>query len=327
MPELDSRLLLDLLLGFIVLLFVPFGIRRGVAKEAMVSAGILLGALLGGAWAEEAGGWLADALGLEPLTGSFAVALAALLAGTFLIGYGAGGAVGNLRPGVPSRLAGGLLAAVNGVLFLSYLLLTIERWLQPGDALDDGIVTGTLMRRFDEVLLAGAGIVLLLIVAGWIVNAVRGPRPAVEAAVPPRSRPVRVASGADAGKFEPVAVSPPTGRAAPPLAETTPLPAEPAAGNPWQRPLGAPPANGRGGSSAGGSSTPADGDWLHRPGEAAAAGTTGRTAWIPPTSDGGRWFGAPGGAGGTTDDRRRCPTCGAQADPSDLYCQQCGKTL
>jgi uncharacterized membrane protein required for colicin V production len=209
-PELDSRLLLDLLLGFIVLLFVPFGIRRGVAKEAMVSAGILLGALLGGAWAEEAGGWLADALGLEPLTGSFAVALAALLAGTFLIGYGAGGAVGNLRPGVPSRLAGGLLAAVNGVLFLSYLLLTIERWLQPGDALDDGIVTGTLMRRFDEVLLAGAGIVLLLIVAGWIVNAVRGPRPAVEAgraaAVAPgpgrlrrRCRQVRARRGLAAG--------------------------------------------------------------------------------------------------------------------------------
>jgi len=327
-PELDSRLLLDLLLGFIVLLFVPFGIRRGVVKEAMVSAGVLLGALLAGAWAEEAGAWLADTLGVDAPTASFAVALAALLAGTFLVGYGGGAAVGNLRPGVPSRLAGGLLAAINGVLFLAYLLMTIERWLQPGDALDDGIVTGTLMRRFDEVLLAGAGIVLLLIVVGWIVNAVRGPRLAVETPVPPRSRPVRVAPGADAGKFEPVVVSSSPGRAAATVAETAPLPAEPdPGGNPWQRPLGGAPANGHGGSPAGGGGAPPGGEWLHRPGETATAGSAGRAAWNPPPADGGRRFGAIGGTEGGVEERRRCSTCGAQADPSDLYCQQCGKTL
>lgn len=322
MPELDSRLLLDLLLGFIVLLFVPFGIRRGAAKEAMVSAGILLGALLAGAWAEEAGVWLADAFGVDAVSASFAVALAALLAGTFLVGYGAGAAVGNLRPGFPSRLAGGLLAAINGVLFLSYLLLTIEQWLRPGGALDDGIVTGTLMRRFDEVLLAGAGIVLLLIVVGWIVNAVRGSRLAIETAVPPRSRPVRLVPGADAGKFEPVAVSSP-GRASATIVETAPLPSEPApAGNPWQRPLGGAPANGRGGPPAAGGAQPS-GEWLHRTGETATAGGAGQAVWSSTPGDGGRRF----GASASGEDRRRCPTCGAQADPADLYCQQCGKTL
>ena len=45
-PQIDTPLLLDILLGLVILLFVPFGIRRGVAKEAMVSAGVLLGATL-----------------------------------------------------------------------------------------------------------------------------------------------------------------------------------------------------------------------------------------------------------------------------------------
>jgi uncharacterized membrane protein required for colicin V production len=53
-PQIDTPLLLDILLGLVILLFVPFGIRRGVAKEAMVSAGVLLGATL----AER--GWRAD---------------------------------------------------------------------------------------------------------------------------------------------------------------------------------------------------------------------------------------------------------------------------
>ena len=46
MPQIDTPILLDILLGLVILLFVPFGIRRGVAKEAMVSAGVLLGATL-----------------------------------------------------------------------------------------------------------------------------------------------------------------------------------------------------------------------------------------------------------------------------------------
>jgi len=327
-PEIDSRLLLDLLLGFIVLLFVPFGIRRGVAKEAMVSAGVLLGALVAGTWAEEGGAWLADALGFDVATASFALALAALLAGTFLVGYGAGAAVGNLRPGVPSRLAGGLLAAINGVFFLSFLLQAIERWLQPGDALDDGLVTGVLMRRFDELLLAGAAIVLLLIVVGWIVNAVRGPSPAAEVAMAPRSRPVRVAPGADAGKFEPELVAPVRGRPSATVVETAPLPAEPApAGNPWQRPFGPAPANGHADSPPNQGGAQAGGEWLRRPGESAAAGSANRGAWTQSAADGTRRFGTTGGAEGAVEERRRCSTCGALADPTDLYCQQCGKTL
>ena len=325
MPELDSRLLLDLLLAFIVLLFVPFGIRRGIAKEAMVSAGILLGALLAGAWAEAGGTRLGDVLGMDRGTASFAVALAALLAGTFLVGYGAGAAVGELRPGVPARLAGGLLAAINGIVFLAFLLQAIEQWLQPGEELDDGVVTGALMRRFEEVLLVSAAIVLTLIVIGWIVNAVRGPAATAEVAIAPRSRPVRVAPGSDAGKFEPEIVGPPTGRSKATLAETAPLPGEPASsGNPWQRPFHAAPANGHTNPAVGPATPPAAGEWVRRPGDAVVGE---RGVGTPASGDGGRRFGTVGGPEGAVEERRRCPTCGAVADPSDLYCQQCGKTL
>ena len=330
MPEIDSRLLLDLLLGFIVLLFVPFGIRRGVAKEAMVSAGVLLGALLADAWATAGGAWLAGAIGLDSALASFAVALGALLGGTFAIGYGAGAAVGDLRPGIASRLAGGLLAALNGVLFLAYLLRTIDRWLQPGDALRDGIAPGILIDRFDELLLAGGALVLLLIVIGWIVRAVRGPRyaPVVEPAVSQRSRPLRVDPSGDVGKFEPVPSSPP-GRGGSTMAETAPLAAEPGpGGNPWQRPTGSSPApNGHTRLPGPVSNQAAGGEWLHRSGEAAVVGTAGQTGWVPPTGDGGRRFGTTPGGEGVGEERRRCPTCGAVAGPTDLYCQQCGKTL
>lgn len=125
MPDLSSQLLLDLLLGFIILLFVPFGVRRGVGREALVSAGLLLAAVIIGEWGERFGGWLAARTGLGSGVATFAVELGILLAGTFLVGYGAGGAIAASRPSAWSRIAGGILAAVNGAIFLGYLLRAI----------------------------------------------------------------------------------------------------------------------------------------------------------------------------------------------------------
>ena len=103
--EIDTPFLLDILLGLVVLLFIPFGIRRGVAKEAMVSAGILLGATLadrfGAAWGAVLAsrfGWSRDA--------TFR-ASAASLRGHLLLGYGGGAALGPSRPGtLPGSWAG-----------------------------------------------------------------------------------------------------------------------------------------------------------------------------------------------------------------------------
>ena len=176
MPQIDTPLLLDILLGLVILLFVPFGIRRGVAKEAMVSAGVLLGATLaarfGGAWGAE----LTSRFGLEQGAATFAASAALLLACTFLLGYGAGAALGRSRPGTASRLAGGLLAAFNAAFLLSTLFGWIDQYLQQGAALDDGIIGEALLRRADLLLLGAAGVLLVLTVVGWIVNASRSRR-------------------------------------------------------------------------------------------------------------------------------------------------------
>ena len=209
MPQIDTPLLLDILLGLVVLLFVPFGIRRGVAKEAMVSAGVLLGATLaerfGAAWGAE----LTTRFGLEQGTATFAASAALLLACTFLLGYGGGAALGRSRPGTASRLAGGLLAAFNAAFLLSTLFGWIDEFLQQGAALDDGIVGEALLRRADLLLLAAAGVLLVLTVLGWIVNASRSRRQPRESegslmgGIPARQRPVRMANAGDAGKYEP----------------------------------------------------------------------------------------------------------------------------
>src|SRR5215218_6131070 len=175
-PQIDTPLLLDILLGLVILLFVPFGIRRGVAKEAMVSAGVLLGATLAERFGATWGAELTSRFGLEQGTATFTASAALLLACTFLLGYGAGAALGRSRPGTASRLAGGLLAAFNAAFLLSTLFGWIDAYLKQGSALDDGIIGEALLRRADDLLLGAAGVLMLLTVLGWFVNASRSRR-------------------------------------------------------------------------------------------------------------------------------------------------------
>jgi uncharacterized membrane protein required for colicin V production len=324
-PQIDTPLLLDILLGLIILLFVPFGIRRGVAKEAMVSAGILLGATLAERFAAP---WSAEAVarfGLAPDTATFAVSALLLLGSTFLLGYGGGAALGPVRPGTFSRLTGALLAAFNAGLLLSYLLGWIDRYLRQGAALADGVVSGALLHRADLLLIGAAGILLALVVLGWIVNAARSRRQprAMDGAgmpgMPPRQRPVRVASAPDAGKYEPgpepVARS---GRFGQGLDATSPLPA--------------------GGSLAGLAARPGDGYPAAANGHGQSRGTGGQSdetvwaAWAAPTTETplaraettGQWPVAP--SVGVTDDAR-CAVCHAKVGPRDVFCPECGATL
>ena len=299
-PELSSQLLLDILLGFIVLLFVPFGIRRGVAREGLVSAGLLLGATLATIWGPRAGGWLSDRLGIDQGTATFSVVLIMLLGGVFLIGYGAGAAMAHSRPSFWSRIAGGVLAAVNGLVFLGYLLRSIQDNLNPGLALDDGIVTNILLNKFDLLLLAAAAIASLLIVIGWVNRAINGDDVDLEPALPTRGRPVKVAPDPDPGKFDPA----PTQAASRAMLETAPLPQ---AAEVWR----APASNGNGSSQA-----------RPRSEEPAIPVGTAASTWSAwGRNDPLERLGNPGKSG------RACPTCGAPASASDLYCPECGKTL
>lgn len=327
LPAIDAPLLLDLLFGVVILLFVPFGIRRGVAKEGFVSAALLLSARIAERWAEPWSRWLADGFGVDPGIGRFAVTAGILGAGLLLLGYGAGAALGRMQVGVPGRLAGGLLAAINGAFLLALLLAAIERDLRPAAALSASFVGGELLRDLDRLLLGAAGVLLLCTVAGWVVRAIRGeralpPEQWAGAAVPPRQRPVRVARDTEAGKYEPEA----TGRPSVALGETAPLP--PAFDDVRWRP--SPTASN--GNQAG-----ATGSWATRAGDGGDATwrpwqdpSLGRTVEVAPSGSGdaGRRFGDSGPfrtAGG--DDRGRCPTCGSAVAPSDLFCPSCGKTL
>ncbi len=338
MPQIDTPLLLDILLGLVAVLFVPFGIRRGVAKEAMVSAGILLGAILAGRFNEAWGADLATRLALDPGVARFAVSASLLLAGTFLLGYGAGAALGAMRLGTFSRLAGGLLAAFNAGLLLSYLLRWIDEFLQGGAALDDGIVSEALLRRSDILLLSAAGVLLLLTVVGWIVNAARSRRQpresdgALLAGMPSRQRPVRVAVASDAGKHEPgMEPVPRSGRFAPGLDATAPLPsgAAYARQEPWSSENHATilAANGHGGGSQVDSDRypSADQSPDHQD-------ETVWSAWSSERSDDAmsrtepvsHWPVAP--TLGVTDDER-CAVCRARVGARDVFCPECGATL
>jgi len=307
-----------------------------VAKEAIVSAGILLGANLAERFGATWGAELARVFNLEQGAATFTVSVALLAGCTFLLGYGGGAALGRSRPSTASRLAGGLLAAFNAALLLSYLFRWIDEMLQQGTALDDGIVSEALLRRANILLLAAAGVLLALTVLAWIVNASRSRRQpratngANAASIPARQRPVRMATAGGAGKYEPgqepVSRS---GRFGPALEATSPLPV--------------------------GSSYPEQGRWSGEGGSSPATNGHSRenhfdntqqrtsdvslpqndetvwSAWSPANDEtiarsepATRWPVTP--SVGVTDDDR-CAVCRARVGPRDVFCPECGATL
>jgi uncharacterized membrane protein required for colicin V production len=336
-PQIDTPLLLDILLGLVILLFVPFGIRRGVAKEAMVSAGVLLGATLadrfGAAWGAE----LTTQFGVEQGTATFAASAALLLACTFLLGYGGGAALGRSRPGTASRLAGGLLAAFNAAFLLSTLFGWIDELLQQGAALDDGIVGEALLRRADLLLLGAAGVLLVLTVLGWIVNASRSRRQPRESdgslmgGIPARQRPVRMANAGDAGKYEPeLEPISRSGRFGQGIEATSPLPVGTtyAEAEPWSR-------DGQATLVNNGHSRASQVEDTRQRALDAPQSRNDETVWSPwsatagdetvvKTESAGPW--PVTSSPGVTDDER-CAVCRARVGPRDVFCPECGATL
>jgi uncharacterized membrane protein required for colicin V production len=335
-PQIDTPLLLDILLGLVILLFVPFGIRRGASKEAVVSASIFLGATLAGRFATSWGQELSHRFNLQPATATFSVSTLLFFGCAIVLGYGGGAALGGARPGLLSRLVGGLLAAFNAALILSFLLGWIDGQLRQGTVLAAGTLSAALLRQSDLLLLAGTGILMVVTVVGWIVNAMRSRRLPRETHVGSsanalaRQRPVRVAASADAGKYEPepeqIARS---GRFAPGLDATSPLPAASLSkerGSWYDDGLGSGLGNGhRRGSFADESSRAAGG-------ASSAGDTTIWAPWNPEATDtaqpkgeeSGRWPVSP--AVGVTDDDR-CAVCHARVGPRDVFCPECGATL
>jgi hypothetical protein len=316
MPQIDTPLLLDVLLGLVILLFVPFGIRRGVAREAMVSAGIFLGATLAERWAPSWSLWLGERFGLSAGTASFVVSAGLLFGGAFVLGYGGGAALGASRLGVLSRLVGGLLAAFNAALILSYLLAWVERDLGQGGSLDEGYLSPWLLQRTSDLLLAAAGVLVVLTVLSWIVNLFRSQRqPHRDEVYAARAtRPSAAPLAPESEKYEPADNIARSGRFAPGLDATSPLSAT-AAGAPWA-PGGGRTVNGNGRETQ--VATTASGD------------ETGWAAWDPNSgrapNSGARVEWPVASAAGVTPDER-CAVCHARVGPRDVFCPECGATL
>ncbi len=234
-----AALALDLLLLVALLLLVPLGAWRGGPREIVVSASILLGATLMGAWARPWGDDLATLADLRPQAARFLVAAALLLGAVAALGYPGGVLLGHHRPTLRERAAGAFLAACNGVLLLSFMLGALDRFLlegAPRQAIERGIVGRGLLHGTGWVLVATATAAGIAVAAGLLGRRLL-PGAAEDPSVPvpvgagtpsgwgsapdrrgepdhvaPRARPVRVPRQADAGKIErPDRSAPPRG--------------------------------------------------------------------------------------------------------------------
>lgn len=183
---------LDILLLILLALFVPIGIWRGAQREVLVTFGILLGVVLGQFWAQPWGGVLARWTGLSQNGGAFLVAMICLVAGTFLIGYGLGSAMLMPPPGTLGRLAGAVVAAVNGALVLGFALQHIQGYLLAGSSIrlfDQAVVAHYLSTGVGWLLLAGA-VALLVTILGLVLFGQSGTIVVYEEGMPSEAAPV-----------------------------------------------------------------------------------------------------------------------------------------
>lgn len=120
---------LDLLIAVILVLFVPIGLWRGPAREAVTTGGILLGAILAGEWTPVWGPALTASTGLTPPLAGFFVAINLFLGVVLVIGYGGSLLLPPRLPGRWARAAGGPIALLNAALIIGYTLRFLQSYV------------------------------------------------------------------------------------------------------------------------------------------------------------------------------------------------------
>ncbi|HYP39024.1 MAG TPA: CvpA family protein [Chloroflexia bacterium] len=110
---------------FLALVFALFGVLRGAWREAIVSAAIVLAALINKQWAER---WATDLNELSTGIGRDQAEfwLSVLIMGlvVVVVGYILGSALIKGKPSATSRMLGGLLGLLNGSALAGWLLLS-----------------------------------------------------------------------------------------------------------------------------------------------------------------------------------------------------------
>lgn len=303
----DDGMLLDALFVTIAVLCLPIGFGRGIVREVFVTAGLLLGSLIGGSWARPWGSDLAELLDVGIDTGQFIVSTAFLVGGVLLFGYAGAAAAKVPAPRRWGRTAGAGLAVGNGAVAVGLILRDIERFFGGTAAvgrIEESEIARVLLREFGWVLVgAAAGMLVLTVVALMVRDKTPPMTPApsrdsswpVPAPVPSKRHP-RLRWGRDDGKVEPVErgydVS--TGRYAgdaPAVTNTMPVAAVGPASWSMDRALGRP--NGYD-------------EWLNvtRPSDEQRAEVT---------------------SAGIGEDNTRCASCGERLAPGEAFCPRCGR--
>ena len=159
-------LVLDVLLVLLIVLFAPIGYWRGPVKELLVTLGVVSGVVLADYWSRPWGHDLSTQTSLTADGGAFIVAMAFLVAATFVLGYGLGATLAPGFHGLAARLLGAAIAALNGILLLSYALQYVRLFLL-SDAnersLNDSFVARFLLNDIGYVLLGAALLVAPLL--------------------------------------------------------------------------------------------------------------------------------------------------------------------
>jgi uncharacterized membrane protein required for colicin V production len=216
----SDALLLDILLATILLLFALIGFWRGVVKEGLATAGILFGASLGALWADRANTRIADLTSLSLGASRFVVSTVGLVACAIVLGYGAGSILIHERPGLLGRIAGSVLAMVNGILLFTFWL----RWVADDVAgqnarnvLNASRFSSIMLEQTEWLFLAIAGFCGLMLVAAMLAGEREDGLPAARPVLQPpaaepqtgrgyRRNPPRPVTNGDSGKIEPAAV-------------------------------------------------------------------------------------------------------------------------
>lgn len=166
-------LVLDILLILLILLFAPIGFWRGPVKELFVTLGVLFGVILADYWARPWGSDLTDFTSLEQDAGTFVMAMIFLIFATFVVGYGIGATLAPSEMLPETRALGALIAALNGILLLSFSLQYVRLFLLSDsneESLEDSFVARFLLDDIGWVLMAAAviavPIILYLLLSG-----------------------------------------------------------------------------------------------------------------------------------------------------------------
>ena len=224
---------LDLLIGLILVLFVPLGVWRGLLREALTTGGILLAAVVAGDWAPVWGPALTAQTGLTRPLAFFLVAISLFLGVVLVIGYGSALLLPTRAPGRWGRAAAGPLGLVNAALIVGYTLHFLQIHLY-GNAPDSAIAQSSaawfLANLVAVVFLLPVLVLTPAIVVAAIVRLIRSrrgqataraaattavlPRVDADAATRPIQRPAEAADTASrSSSLE--APRPPDGPAAP----------------------------------------------------------------------------------------------------------------